>query len=877
MTDDLNNIKERLSKADIHVIPYCHADYAWTHPREWHTARYLKIVDEVLDLMSENNDYTWMMDNIIPLLDAYLSEKPNRTGELVERIREGRIEMTNGTLVLLRPTMAGDETFIRNIIIGREYMRGLIPDFATRVFHNVDVSIGHSQLPQILRLGGYDFYRAWRPQGAMDAKGIPRQFIWEGPDGSGISCSRGTYAGLWRTGYMTGDCNSGGDLILEKFYENEIRDILANSLSESIWLPFGMDDTRPMRDFNDNPVNLDGFMDYLRETTGVSINYSTAERYFNRLSNTNLPVYRGIPDPCDVGYNIPSKGDKGLWLARILLDTLAVRTETLWTMAALAGGAYPEDDLKKLWETTVFICSHGMEFVFAHDYDDIIQRVVSAMTVAKHLSDDAIQVLAGSVTKKSVTKKDDVRFVLANTLNWERREIFFIPTHDAGLSGSFLVSGSDGKAIESQPVFAIPAAGGENSRRLLGFLVEAGIRSLGFSTISVSNPPSKDQPQPYDDFNINPPGLQEIDTGEIKVVFQNGRIITINGRDFLAEDGVSAGSIRFSEMEQTPTDAWLYNNRPGIVHEFRPSHWYWEEEGPLRWKYVLIGVSGPHTVRQEITLYRGRTDIDFSTVVECAPRTRGFFLASFPADEKTEFTADIPFGVEKRIIHQEPFGVSTDIDIDNLERLWKGVFYSKSWINYQYEANSVTLTGVSSPRYYLHDSGRKSVSIILTRIYDLDKCTDWMKYAHPYHEEPGEIKFTYSLNITGEISGPCYLPMIKESLEKKNPIEPYMLPRNSSGALPMKTMTFLDIMSESTVISTLYMHKGRTILRLYNASDKNDCLEIVSARRILSFALTDFHLNPVERPDTVIDACGLSLKTEAGPWEILTLVLEFET
>ncbi|MBN2559094.1 MAG: hypothetical protein JXB33_10105 [Clostridia bacterium] len=872
MTDDMTNIKKQLFGVDIHVIPYCHADYAWTHPREWHTGRYIGIIDEVLDVMKKNKHYTWMMDNIVPLLDTYLSGKPGRAGELVERIREGRIEMTNGALVLLRPTMAGDETFIRNIIIGREYMRGLIPDFDTRVFHNVDVSIGHSQLPQILRLCGYDYYRAWRPQGAMDAKGIPRQFSWEGPDGSGIICSRGTYAGLWRTGYMTGDCRSDGDLILEKFFENEIRDILENSLSKNLWLPFGMDDTRPMHDFNDNPVNLDGFMDYLRETTGASINYSTAESYFNGLSKTDLPVYRGIPDPCDVGYNIPSKGDKGLWLARILLDTLAVRAETLWTMAAMAGGDYPEESLKKLWETTAFICSHGMEFVFARDYDEIFERSVFAAAAAKHLVGGALRVLAGSVSRQ-----DDVHYVLANTLNWERREIFFIPSPAEGSPASLLFSDSDGNAIESQPVFEITGAGDENSRKLSGFLVEAGVRSLGFSTISVSNQPLEDLSPPYVDFKGNPPGLFEIDTGAIKVVFQNGRIMTVNGTDFFAKTGVSAGSIRFSEMEQTPADAWLYNNRHGVVHEFKPLNWHWEEEGPLRWKYVVRGVSGPHAVLQEITLCKGRAGIDFNTTIDCVPRTRGFFLASFPADEKTEFTADIPFGIENRIIHEEPFGVSTDIDIDNLERLWKGVFYSKSWVNYQYGANNVTLTGVSSPRYYLHNSGEKSVSIILTRIYDLSQCTDWMKYTHSYNENPGVIKFAYSLNITGEISGSGYLPMIKESLEKKNPIEPYRVPRESTGAVAMKPAAFLDIRSDSTVISAFYMCNGRTILRLYNASGKSDCLEIISARRVTSFTATDFLLNPVARHDTAIGAGGFRLKTKTDPWEIVTLVMEFDS
>ena len=79
----------------------------------------------------------------------------SRYDEFWQRVKEGRIEITNGIMTLIRPTMTGDETFIRNIILGNEYMNSIIPGFKSQVFHNVDVSIGHSQLPQMLK--SYNF------------------------------------------------------------------------------------------------------------------------------------------------------------------------------------------------------------------------------------------------------------------------------------------------------------------------------------------------------------------------------------------------------------------------------------------------------------------------------------------------------------------------------------------------------------------------------------------------------------------------------------------------------------------------------------------------------------------------------------------------
>ena len=43
----------------IHVIPYTHADIAWVHTRAWHVDRYVRALDEVLDLMAEKPEYRY--------------------------------------------------------------------------------------------------------------------------------------------------------------------------------------------------------------------------------------------------------------------------------------------------------------------------------------------------------------------------------------------------------------------------------------------------------------------------------------------------------------------------------------------------------------------------------------------------------------------------------------------------------------------------------------------------------------------------------------------------------------------------------------------------------------------------------------------------
>ncbi len=863
-TEDLHKIKKLLKNVKIHIIPYCHADYAWTHPRKWHIKRYNQIISEVLDIMNSNPNYIWMADNIYPMLQPCLSEENERANEFWQRVKEGRIEITNGIMTLIRPTMTGDETFIRNFVLGNESLKLIIPDFKTEVFHNVDVSIGHSQLPQILRLAGYKYYRGWRPQGAMDSKGIPRQFNWIGNDGTSIICSRGTYAGFWQADYMDKKGFSKNDGSLIEFYNIEIKDILEHSVSEHIWIPFGMDDTRPMRDVKDSPVNLDKFMEYFNNETDAKMVYSKASTYFTGLKESELSIYKGILDPCDVGYNISSKGDRGLWFMRILLDRLLLTCETLCSMAVMEGSYYPENDLKELWNNLLLISSHGMEFVFANDYDDIYNLAVSSVSTLKTLIEKAKRNLVDSEPTS-----DNTGHVIFNTLNWERNNVISLPINNSPID-SFCISDSDGKILNHQ---ILPAKSVVQEKQI-HVLVEASIPPLGYTTVNIKlseshqhklAPPQKNSITPV-----------EINTGITSVLFNCGAIKGVLGITKISGDDLYLNKICFTELEQTPKDAWLYNNKHGATFNMNPKEWYWEEFGPLRWKYVVTGTVSKHNFRQEIILRKNKSDIDFNLQLDCSGKDSGFYTAVFPADDKTEFMADIPFGIEKRDIINEPYGVVTDISIDNLERLWEGVFYAKSWVSYSVEDIDITLLGINCPRYYWYDPKNKNVSIILNRNYILDDCTDWMKDTHPWFENPGIISFSYSVDIKPLQKNKVYLPIIKKSKEKHNLPEVLQVVRDHMGIGKKLQKTYFDIISENSVISSLYYDKGKFIIRIYNASDSYDNAKIYSAKKILACKITDFHQNENRNNQSLSFKNDNCLQIKTAPWEITTFVLELQ-
>ena len=95
-TSKIDKLRKYLKGREIHIIPYAHADYAWTHHRQWHIERYILIMNEVLDIMKDNLDYTWVTDNLNHILEPFFKYCPSRIDELRQRVLEGRLEITNG-------------------------------------------------------------------------------------------------------------------------------------------------------------------------------------------------------------------------------------------------------------------------------------------------------------------------------------------------------------------------------------------------------------------------------------------------------------------------------------------------------------------------------------------------------------------------------------------------------------------------------------------------------------------------------------------------------------------------------------------------------------------------------------------------------------
>jgi Glycosyl hydrolases family 38 N-terminal domain/Glycosyl hydrolases family 38 C-terminal domain/Alpha mannosidase middle domain len=166
------------------VVPHTHWDREWYLPFEQFQLRLGAVVDEVLDVLQQDPDFTsFTLDGQAVVLEDYVEVRPENEGRLRALLAGGRLEI-GPSYVLPDELLVGGESLVRNLLLGRIVCErfgvppspvGYLPD-----------SFGHPlQLPQVLAGFGIDtmiFSRGLGDQ--LDDVGV--MFRWCAPDGSEV-------------------------------------------------------------------------------------------------------------------------------------------------------------------------------------------------------------------------------------------------------------------------------------------------------------------------------------------------------------------------------------------------------------------------------------------------------------------------------------------------------------------------------------------------------------------------------------------------------------------------------------------------------------------------------------------------------------------
>ncbi|NJD04419.1 MAG: hypothetical protein FIA99_17910 [Ruminiclostridium sp.] len=121
--------------------------------------------------------------------ELILESFPEVIDSLKKHLKAGKVEIIGGTYSQPLGTMIGNESNIRQLVIGREVIKKCLGEDADTFLEEEEYS--HPQLPQLLKLAGYK-YASLAQCDTVGTSGIPRIelncFLWQAKDGTVIPC-----------------------------------------------------------------------------------------------------------------------------------------------------------------------------------------------------------------------------------------------------------------------------------------------------------------------------------------------------------------------------------------------------------------------------------------------------------------------------------------------------------------------------------------------------------------------------------------------------------------------------------------------------------------------------------------------------------------
>ncbi len=170
-----------MSPRRVAIVPHTHWDREWYEPYQTFRMNLVDTLDDLLDLMEADPSYAcYLVDGQMAAVDDYLEVRPEGEARIRALAVAGRLTM-GPWYILMDEFLVSGETLVRDLQMG--LARGAAFGGAMAVGYLPDM-FGHvAQMPQILRLAGFEHAVVWR--------GVPSTvtrtgFWWEAPDGSAV-------------------------------------------------------------------------------------------------------------------------------------------------------------------------------------------------------------------------------------------------------------------------------------------------------------------------------------------------------------------------------------------------------------------------------------------------------------------------------------------------------------------------------------------------------------------------------------------------------------------------------------------------------------------------------------------------------------------
>jgi alpha-mannosidase len=784
---------EATAKSTLYYIPHTHWEGAVFKTREGYLDSGFQNILAALRLLKENPDYKFTLDQVA-YFKPFLERFPEREADFRRFIAEGRLQIVGGMDVMPDDVKPGGELFVRQLQYGKQYCREKL---------GVDVTVGwfldtfghHPQLPQILRLAGYESF--WFARGVAN-ENTPCEFLWRGIDGSEIPAFYLPHS----YGLFYGPPRKYSDF--RSFFQRRFDALNGNALGpERVGLA-GADVSEPeryapalVRQFNLDP------------SAPFAIRYSTPTEYEAVVARRpNPPVLEGDFNPIFQG-TYSSRIELKQWTRN--LEQLLLTAEKLDSLSDWLGAPSDHQMLWRAWEPVLFNQTHDLASGVMTDavYEDTTRSYAFSERLAREMIDTAWRNVAARID----TSGEGIPVVIFNPLGWNRSDFAEV---EIGLASpgvkDISLADDAGNSVPVQYLHADRYGDGGLKKVRLAF-VARDIPGLGYSTYRVVPLERPGKPEETAETGA---GTDSIENEFYRIAFNpaTGELTSVFDKSANWEALSGPGNVVSRQIDKG--DLWeLYRGLDGGSHIAmtnqqavpKPGQALFSNEEPAKTGTTRRGpvfsefsVSHPFANGSFVTrvrLYAGLRRIDIETrLVNNEKWVR--YQALFPTTIRNGRNfQEIPFGAVER-----PAGIE---------------FPAQNWVDYSDGRHGVALLNFGLPGNLVADG---TLMLSLMRSHNLGA------YGYGGGYEPGmssETGFELGQEITLHYalvphSGDWRQAAIyRAGLEFVHPLT-VRKEAPHAGSLP-KQWGLLEISPPSVMLTAFKPGPGGTVvLRVYEAS-----------------------------------------------------------
>lgn len=852
-----------MEQVKFHVISHTHWDREWYLPFEAFRLELVELIDNLLNILEQNNNFIFHLDGQSIILQDYLEIKPYNKEKIKKWVQSGNL-LIGPYYVLSDEFLISGEAAIRNLIygirigeeIGSAMLIGYLPD-----------QFGHiTQLPQILR--GFNINSAIVGRGIQDSLS---EHIWYGLNGENITAVSLTH--WYNNAQRLPENKEDFTNYIEKIYKTQIN----SSISKHILLMNGCDHLFPQENLssiiNGKPINekwkitQDSLTSALKEIAEDS-------------QKGNYPICFGELRDDNNKYILAGTLSSRVYLklANYELQTKTEKiVEPLSTFLTLNKKiTYPYDELKYAWR--LLIQNHAHDSICGCSTDEVHKEMEMRFLKVKQVVNKLQETLLSSLQDCRGVPSERPYLQLINLTNYKRNEIVeadlefplgppaehshAIPTINKEEIKNILLKQNGkiigSKILDNNKTHKMVRSKNEvpllQAIQRIKILFETNLEPFSITSYEVETSCNEMKQESKD---VRKQGELEFKNEFYSLKVNKDGTVSMSLKNQDQNSNNKFENLHFITIEDDLGDEYNFvpNKDVTIINS---KDWEWDikviEENDFRKKFSLIAKFKTQiNIEIEITCYKNFQRIDFKTKVNNDFKNKRIRI-HFPTNLGTNYIfADTPFGVLQR--------ARPPVDWINYATTQP----LHNWIDHSNSQTGLAFFGGGLADYELYENGNGFSITLIRAVGRLSSVKSHSLIETKDAQCNREIIFSYSIL-------PHFGNWENQNIEQEQLIFQTPLLLNQSNL--QINSRFFQIEPKKLVLSCLKRSEEKEniyILRLFNPSNKK--IENCSIKFNFSLKrVTLLNLNE-EFKDT-INKLKDHINFEIGPHQILTFGLE---